>query len=123
MPERALLGKFPTGPRLSLSSSSVKFESAAHDTAGSQTGNLENPAFASRLGCVHIIPLMNSTMLQSDHTVPPLGAHDERSLFLDRAWNVGRAYRNQALRLISLCQLISRIASPTLSHEDAELKR
>jgi hypothetical protein len=50
----------------------------------------------------------------------PLEAHDA---FLEHAWNIGRAYRNQALELVSICQLLSRIAPPKLVHEDAELRR
>jgi hypothetical protein len=53
----------------------------------------------------------------------PLEAHDNRSVFLENAWNIGRAYRNQALELISLCQLLSRIAPPKLVHEYSELIR
>lgn len=53
----------------------------------------------------------------------PLEAHDNISAFLKHAWNIGRAYRNQALELISICQLFSRIAPPKLVHEDAELRR
>ncbi len=54
----------------------------------------------------------------------PLEAHDDhRSAFLEHAWNIGRAYRNQAMELISICQLLSRLAPPKLAHEDAELRR
>jgi hypothetical protein len=53
----------------------------------------------------------------------PLQAHGNRPVFLEHVWNIGRAYRNQAMELISICQLLSRIAPPTLAHEDAELKR
>ncbi|KAH9033793.1 hypothetical protein EDB85DRAFT_1052527 [Lactarius pseudohatsudake] len=60
----------------------------------------------------------------TDHTTLPLGAHgDNRSVFLEHAWNIGRAYRNQALELISICLLLSRIAPPKLAYEDAELRR
>ena len=51
----------------------------------------------------------------------PLGAHDNGSVFLENAWNIGRAYRNQALQLIALCQLLSRIAPPKLAHGYPEL--
>lgn len=57
------------------------------------------------------------------YTSLPLDAFDDRSVFLEHAWNICRAYRNQALELISICQLLSRIAPPMLSHEDAQLKR
>ncbi|KAN0133581.1 hypothetical protein V8E53_008749 [Lactarius tabidus] len=53
----------------------------------------------------------------------PLKAHDNRSVFLENARNIGRAYRNQALELISICQLLSRIAPPKLVHEHSELRR
>ncbi|KAH9062545.1 hypothetical protein EDB83DRAFT_839940 [Lactarius deliciosus] len=60
----------------------------------------------------------------SDFTTLPLEAHsDNRSVFLEHAWNIGRAYRNRALELISICQLLSRIAPPKLAYEDAELRR
>ncbi|KAH9172508.1 hypothetical protein EDB89DRAFT_2069590 [Lactarius sanguifluus] len=48
---------------------------------------------------------------------------DNRSLFLEHAWNIGRAYRNQALELISICQLLPQLAPPKFVHEDAELRR
>ncbi|KAH9005640.1 hypothetical protein EDB86DRAFT_1470443 [Lactarius hatsudake] len=57
------------------------------------------------------------------YTTLPLEAHENMSLFFERARNIGRAYRNQALELISICQHLSRIASPRFAHEDAELKR
>ena len=53
----------------------------------------------------------------------PLEAHDNGSVFLENAWNIGRAYRNQALQLIALCQLLSRIAPPKFAHEYPELIR
>ncbi|KAH9062548.1 hypothetical protein EDB83DRAFT_2552038 [Lactarius deliciosus] len=53
----------------------------------------------------------------------PLEAHDNRSVFLEHAWNIGRAYRNQAMELISICRLLSLLAPPQLAHEDAELRR
>jgi hypothetical protein len=59
----------------------------------------------------------------TDHTILPLEAHDNKSVFLEHAWNIGRAYRNQALELISICILLSRIMPPKLVHEDAELRR
>ena len=59
----------------------------------------------------------------ADHSTLPLEAHDNRSVFLEHAWNIGRAYRNQALELICICQLLSQIAPPKLTHEDAELRR
>ena len=59
----------------------------------------------------------------TDYTYLPLQAHDNRSVFLEHVWNIGRAYRNQAMELISICQLLSRIAPPKLAPEDAELKR
>ncbi|KAI9438911.1 hypothetical protein H4582DRAFT_102592 [Lactarius indigo] len=59
----------------------------------------------------------------TDYTLP-LGAHGtNRSEFLERAWNIGRAYRNQALELISICRLLSQIAPPKFAHEDAGLRR
>jgi hypothetical protein len=57
------------------------------------------------------------------YTSLPLESHKIKSLFLKHARNVGRAYKNQALELISVCQLLSRIASPKCVHEDAELRR
>ncbi|KAI9452685.1 hypothetical protein BJY52DRAFT_1225982 [Lactarius psammicola] len=59
----------------------------------------------------------------ADYATLPLEAHDNRSLFLEHAWNIGRAYRNQAMELISICQLLSRLAPPKLLHEDAEMRR
>jgi hypothetical protein len=56
-------------------------------------------------------------------TALPLESHKNRSLFLEHAKNIGKAYRNRALELISICQLLSQIASPKCVHEDAELKR
>ena len=58
-----------------------------------------------------------------DYTILPLESHDNKSVFLEHAWNIGRAYRNQALELISICTLLSRVVSPNLAHEDAELRR
>ncbi|KAH9159338.1 hypothetical protein EDB89DRAFT_2237048 [Lactarius sanguifluus] len=60
----------------------------------------------------------------TDYTTLPLEAHgDNRPVFLEHAWNIGKAYRNQALELISICLLLSRIAPPKLAYEDAELRR
>ncbi|KAH9022921.1 hypothetical protein EDB84DRAFT_1509594 [Lactarius hengduanensis] len=60
----------------------------------------------------------------ADYTTLPLEAHDtNRSVFLEHAWNIGRAYRNQAMELISICRLVSLLAPPKLAHEDAELRR
>ena len=59
----------------------------------------------------------------SDYDALPPEAHDNRSVFLDRAWNIGRAYRNQAMELISLCQFLSHLSPPTLVHEDFELRK
>ncbi|KAI9438944.1 hypothetical protein H4582DRAFT_104166 [Lactarius indigo] len=56
-------------------------------------------------------------------TTLPLEAHENRSLFLEDARNIGRAYRNRALELISICQLLSQYATPRFAHEDAELRR
>ena len=56
-------------------------------------------------------------------TTLPLESHKNRSLFLEHERNIGRAYRNQALELISICRLLSQIASPKCMHEDAELRR
>jgi hypothetical protein len=53
----------------------------------------------------------------------PMQSHDNKSVFLEHAWNIGRAYRNQAMELISICQLLARIVPPKLAHEHAELKR
>ena len=44
----------------------------------------------------------------TDYATLPLQAHDNRSAFLEHAWNIGRAYRNQAMELISICQFLSR---------------
>jgi hypothetical protein len=57
------------------------------------------------------------------YTSLPLESHKNRSLFLKHARDIGKAYKNQALELISICQLLSRIASPKCVHEDAELRR
>ncbi|KAH9021822.1 hypothetical protein EDB85DRAFT_2293351 [Lactarius pseudohatsudake] len=59
----------------------------------------------------------------TDYTGLPPEAHVNRSAFLEHAWSIGRAYRYRALELITICQLISRIAPPKLAHEDAELRR
>ncbi|KAF8268652.1 hypothetical protein EI94DRAFT_1700067 [Lactarius quietus] len=59
----------------------------------------------------------------TDCATLPLEALDNKSVFRERMWNIGRAYRNQAMELISICQLISRIAPPKLAHEDRELTR
>ncbi|KAI9432326.1 hypothetical protein H4582DRAFT_1105147 [Lactarius indigo] len=59
----------------------------------------------------------------SDFATLPLEAHDNRPLFLEHAWNIGGAYRNQAMELISICQLFSRLAPPKILHEDVELRR
>ncbi len=56
-------------------------------------------------------------------TTLPLDAHNNRSAFLAHSWNIGKAYRNQALELISICQLLSRIAPPKLAHDDAKLRK
>lgn len=53
----------------------------------------------------------------------PLQARDNRSLFLEHAWNIGRAYRNRAIELISIYQFISRLAPPKRAQEYAELRR
>ena len=53
----------------------------------------------------------------------PLEARDNRSLFLEYAWNIGRSYRNQAIELISIYQFISRLSPPKLAQEYAELRR
>ena len=56
-------------------------------------------------------------------TTLPLESHKDRSLFLENESNIGKAYRNRALELISICQLLSQTASPNCVHKDAELKR
>ncbi|KAH9033762.1 hypothetical protein EDB85DRAFT_1050880 [Lactarius pseudohatsudake] len=58
-----------------------------------------------------------------NYTTLPLEAHRNRSLFLEHARSIGRAYGSQALELISICQLLSRIATPRFAYEDAELRR
>ena len=68
-------------------------------------------------------PAIYSTRTMIDCVSLPLEAHDDTSAFLNHAWNIGRAYRNQALELISICQLLSRIAPPKFVHEDAKLRR
>ncbi|KAH9059702.1 hypothetical protein EDB87DRAFT_756831 [Lactarius vividus] len=56
----------------------------------------------------------------TDYTLP-LDAHgDNRLVFLEHAWNIGRA---QALELVPISQLLSQIAPPELAHEDPELRR
>ncbi len=59
----------------------------------------------------------------SHYTTLPLEARDNRSAFLEHAWKIGRSYRNQALELISICQLFSLIGPPKLVHEDSERRR
>ncbi|KAN0137492.1 hypothetical protein V8E53_004543 [Lactarius tabidus] len=59
----------------------------------------------------------------ADCATIPLEAHNNRSVYLEQAWNIGRAYRNQAMALISICQPLFRIAPPKLVHQDAELRR
>ncbi|KAI9457241.1 hypothetical protein BJY52DRAFT_515138 [Lactarius psammicola] len=59
----------------------------------------------------------------TDYATLPLKAHDNRFMFLEHAWNIGRAYRHRAMELISICQLLSHLAPPKLAHEDAELRR
>jgi hypothetical protein len=61
--------------------------------------------------------------LNTMSTTLPLESHKDRSLFLEHERKIGSAYRNRALELISICQLISQTASPKCAHEDAELKR
>ncbi len=58
-----------------------------------------------------------------DDATLPLEAHDNKSVFLEHAWNIGRAYRNQSIELISICQLLSRLAPPKLAQEHVELRR
>lgn len=48
--------------------------------------------------------------------------HNGRSVFVKHARNIGRAYRNQAIELISICLIFSQVA-PRHAHEDAELRR
>lgn len=50
-------------------------------------------------------------------------AHNGRSTFVKHARNIGRAYRNQAMELVSICLIFSRAAAPQFAHEDAELRR
>ena len=57
----------------------------------------------------------------ADYATLPSEAYDNRSTFLERAWNIGRAYRNQAMELISICQFLAHLAPPKLVHEYAEL--
>ncbi len=59
----------------------------------------------------------------TDYATLPLEARDNRSVFLEHAWNIGRAYRNRAMQLISICRLLSRLAPPKFVHEYAELRR
>ena len=75
----------------------------------------------SKIIPIYSLVQVHNTM--SDYTTLPLQAHDNRSMFLEHAWNIGRAYRNQAIELISICQLLSRLAPPKFVHEDAELRR
>ncbi|KAH9054694.1 hypothetical protein EDB87DRAFT_1425035 [Lactarius vividus] len=49
-------------------------------------------------------------------------AHNGRSVFIKHARNIGRAYRSQAIELISICLTLSRVA-PQFAHEDRELMR
>jgi hypothetical protein len=58
----------------------------------------------------------------SDYAILPSQVQD-RSIYLEHAWNIGRAYRNQAIELISLCQHLSRLAPPTFWHEYADMRR
>ena len=66
---------------------------------------------------------VNNTMTDYAQAILPLQAHDNRSAFLEHAWNIGRGYRNQATELISICQFLSRLALPEFLHEDAELRK
>ncbi|KAI9440444.1 hypothetical protein H4582DRAFT_2097302, partial [Lactarius indigo] len=70
-----------------------------------------------------VYPLARVSDTMTDYTTLPMEAHDNRSVFVEHAWNIGRAYRNQALELISMCRLLSRLAPPKFLHEDAELRR
>ena len=52
----------------------------------------------------------------------PMEAHNSRSVFIKHARNIGRAYRSQAIELISICLIFSRVV-PQFAHEDADLRR
>ena len=71
---------------------------------------------------------VHGTMTQAmagmtDSATLPLQAHVDRSAFLRHAWNIGRAYRSQAMELISICQFLSQFAPPKSSYEDAGVRR
>jgi hypothetical protein len=76
------------------------------------------PVFAAARLEQHHVPDRLKTMT----TTLPLESHKDRSLFLEHEVEIGSAYRNRALDLISMCRLISQTASPNCVHEDAELK-
>ena len=81
------------------------------------------PRVSNSSSRIYSLAKVYNTMTNYRGTTLPLEAHKNRTLFLEHARNIGRAYRNQALELISICQLLSRIASPKFAHEDAELRR
>ncbi|KAH9016378.1 hypothetical protein EDB83DRAFT_2556335, partial [Lactarius deliciosus] len=58
----------------------------------------------------------------TNYTTFPTGAHDDDSVFIDYAKNIGIAYRNQAMELINLCRHFSHLA-PQLAHQNDDLRR
>ncbi len=57
----------------------------------------------------------------SNYTTFPTEAHDDRSVFIEYAMNIGRAYRNQATGLIDICRHFSQV-SPQHAHQDGDLR-
>ena len=97
---------------------------------GSRAG--ENGVDASRMSprcCVvqHFLVIRSYSLARvydyNDRLHHPSTEIAPRLLFLEHARNVGRAYQNEGLELISICELLSRIAQPKFAHEDAELSK
>jgi len=58
----------------------------------------------------------------TNYTTFPTEAHDDSSVFIDYATNIGRAYRSQAMGLIDMCRRFSQV-SPQHAHQDGDLRR
>ncbi|KAH9167525.1 hypothetical protein EDB89DRAFT_119961 [Lactarius sanguifluus] len=59
----------------------------------------------------------------SDYATFPTEAQNGGQGFVEHAKNIGRAYQHQAMELIYICQLLSRVSPPRIAREDAELRR
>ncbi|KAI9452221.1 hypothetical protein BJY52DRAFT_946885 [Lactarius psammicola] len=59
----------------------------------------------------------------TDYTTFPTEAQNGGLEFVEHARNIGRAYQNQAMELIYICQLLSRVSLPSLARKDAELRK